>query len=499
MKKDDKDLHLEKLKGGLDEKDRLLIDGFFYQLSEQIDLPIVFRSQLIQHFINGFEYYLEQGMKVSDICKLLEVSNLGSFYLEKSRTSYSLDNAAIVYPLGMRYGQMPMFRLSAELKEEVEPSLLQLALDFTIKRFPTFSAIIKNGFFWHYLESVNTVYLVEEEKDIPCKPISIILRSYRSFRVLYYRKRISVEFFHVPTDGSGGMVFLKTLLAEYLRLKGKAIPKEKGVLDINEEVREGELVNEFKKAEGDASLSTFVDKKSLQIDGKLSNVNMTRIVHFIMDSDKLNQVSKSYGGTVTAYITSLLFMAAKKCISRKEGLFNIQIPINMRKFNGSNTLRNYSMYFNASMDIKDIHDLKDLVPEMGKQIVEKGSQETMNQMMMTTGKLIDSLSFVPLFLKVPIMQHIYGYLSNSIIGCTLSNLGKVDMPEKMAGEVEKLYFLMAPGRPNRITSTMVTINGKCVFTIVRNSDDPRYEQEIYELLKKEKLITSVEGSVEYES
>ena len=101
MKKDDKDLHLEKLKGGLDEKDRLLIDGFFYQLSEQIDLPIVFRSQLIQHFINGFEYYLEQGMKVSDICKLLEVSNLGSFYLEKSRTSYSLDNAAIVYPLGM--------------------------------------------------------------------------------------------------------------------------------------------------------------------------------------------------------------------------------------------------------------------------------------------------------------------------------------------------------------------------------------------------------------
>ncbi|MBQ2138016.1 MAG: hypothetical protein II432_01210, partial [Erysipelotrichaceae bacterium] len=239
MKKDDKDLHLEKLKGGLDEKDRLLIDGFFYQLSEQIDLPIVFRSQLIQHFINGFEYYLEQGMKVSDICKLLEVSNLGSFYLEKSRTSYSLDNAAIVYPLGMRYGQMPMFRLSAELKEEVEPSLLQLALDFTIKRFPTFSAIIKNGFFWHYLESVNTVYLVEEEKDIPCKPISIILRSYRSFRVLYYRRRISVEFFHVLTDGSGGMVFLKTLLAEYLRLKGKAIPKEKGVLDINEEVREG--------------------------------------------------------------------------------------------------------------------------------------------------------------------------------------------------------------------------------------------------------------------
>ena len=138
----------------------MLIDGFFYQLSEQIDLPIVFRSQLIQHFINGFEYYLEQGMKVSDICKLLEVSNLGSFYLEKSRTSYSLDNAAIVYPLGMRYGQMPMFRLSAELKEEVEPSLLQLALDFTIKRFPTFrrsSRTVSSGIIWK--ASIRSIWL----------------------------------------------------------------------------------------------------------------------------------------------------------------------------------------------------------------------------------------------------------------------------------------------------------------------------------------------------
>lgn len=499
MRKDQRDLHLEKLKGGLSEKDSELIDGFFKKLRSQIDLPFISKNLLTDHFIKGFEYYIEEGTEVEKICELLDLKYLGSFYDEVHRESYTLDNAAIVYPLGMKYGQMPMFRLSAELKEEVEPVLLQLALDFTIKRFPTFSAVIKNGFFWHYLESSNTLALCEEEKDIPCKPISIILRSYRSLRVLYYKRRISVEFFHVLTDGSGGMVFLKTLLAEYLRLKGKTVAIEDGVLDINEEVKDEELVNEFKNAKGDSSFSTFVDKKSLQVDGKLSKSNISRIIHFEMDADKLNSLAKSYGGTLTAYITSLLFMAAKSCIRKKEGLFNIQIPVNMRKFNGSKTLRNYSMYFNASMDISKIEDLKTLVPNIDAQIKEKGSEKMMNQMMMTTGKLINSLSFVPLFLKVPIMQSVYGYLGNSIIGCTLSNLGRISLPQGMKEEVEKISFVMAPGRPNRVTSTLASVNGKCVLTIIRCSNDPSFEKAIYELLMKDGIECEVEGSVEYES
>ena len=499
MQGNKKDLHLEKLKGGLKDSEREMIDVFFTRLSENTDLPILSKGLLTRHFIDGFEYYLEEGKSVPQICELLDVGNLGSFYSGTQRRNYSLDNAAIVYPLGMKYGQMPMFRLSAELKEEVEPVLLQLALDFTIKRFPSFSAVIKNGFFWHYLEGVNTVFLAEEEKDIPCKPISIVLRSYRSFRVLYYRKRISVEFFHVLTDGSGGMTFLKTLIGEYLRLKGKKIPVSQGVLDINEEVKEDELVNEFKNAKGDALLSTFVDKRSLQIDGKLGRAHISRIVHYEMDTKALNDIARSYNGTVTAYITALLFLAAKECIKKKEGIFNIQIPVNMRKFNGSVTLRNYSMYFNASKEISQITDKRELVKEIDAQIKEKGSEKMMNQMMMTTGKLINSLSFVPLFLKVPVMQSVYGYLGNSIIGMTLSNLGKIDLPEEMAEEIERMYFVMPPGRPNRATSTLATVNGICVFTLIRNSKDDRYERVLLRLLEEDGLNVDLEGSIEYES
>ncbi|MBQ1787642.1 MAG: hypothetical protein II004_01795 [Erysipelotrichaceae bacterium] len=497
--KQKQNLHLQKLKSGRSEAESVRIDDFFNVLDQKLDLPLYGKNLIFQHFIRAFEYYQDQGYDVNEICERMDPNHLGDFFASNQRRSYPLDNAAIIYPLGMKFGQMPMFRLSVELKEDIEPILLQLALDFTMKRFPTFSVVIKNGFFWHYLETTNHILQAEEEKDVPCKPISILLRSYRSLRVLYYKKRISVEFFHSITDGSGGMVFLKTLLGEYFRLQGKVFTYGCCVKDPDELPDEAELVNEFKNAQGKGDFSKFVDKKSIQLDGKLSKTGVTRIIHFIMDSDELKKVSRSYNGTVTAYLCAVLMLAAKKSIVRNDGIFNIQIPVNMRKFNHSATLRNYSMYFNATENLSQIEDKKELIEDIAAQIKEKGDETHMNQMMKITGKLIASLNYVPLFIKVPIVQTVYGYLSNSIIGCTLSNLGVIEMPQELQDEVDRFQFVLMPGIPNRVTSSMVTYGKKAVFTVIKNCHETVFEEEVYRLLKEDGLAIETEGSVEYES
>ena len=443
-------LHLQKLKSGRSEAECVRIDDFFNMLDQRLDLPLYSRNLIYQHFFSAFEFFQDHGCLTEDICERMDPKHLGDFYLSHQRRSYTLDNAAIIYPLGMKFGQMPMFRLSVELKEEIEPVLLQLALDFVIKRFPTFSAVIKNGFFWHYLETTNHIVQIEEEKDIPCKPISILLRSYRSLRVLYYKKRISVEFFHSITDGSGGMVFLKTLLGEYFRLQGKSFTYACDVKDPDVAPDEAELVNEFRNAQGKGDLSKFVDRKSLQLDGKMSKTGVSRIIHFVMDSEELKKTSRSYNGTVTAYLCAILLLAARKSIRKNSGIFNIQVPVNMRKFNRSRTLRNYSMYFNVSADLSKISDKRQLVEDAGTQIREKGDETHMNQMMKITGKLIASLTYIPLFIKIPFMQMIYGYLSNSIIGCTLSNLGVIELPEEILNQVDSFQFILIPGIPSSL-------------------------------------------------
>ena len=39
------------------------------------------------------------------------------------------------------------------------------------------------------------------------------------YRVSYYRRRINLEVFHALSDGSGGVVFLQTLVYNYLQLR----------------------------------------------------------------------------------------------------------------------------------------------------------------------------------------------------------------------------------------------------------------------------------------
>lgn len=63
--------------------------------------------------------------------------------------------------------------------------------------------------------------------------------------MIYRGKRIGVEFFHALTDGTGGMVFLKTLIGEYLRLKGVDFLYGDGVLDPAQTCRKEEHEDGF--------------------------------------------------------------------------------------------------------------------------------------------------------------------------------------------------------------------------------------------------------------
>ena len=74
--------------------------------------------------------------------------------------------------------------------------------------------------------------------------------------MLVYHNRIAVEFFHALTDGTGGLIFLKTLLAEYLSEKyGLSVPAGAGVLGRLEEPDEEEFEDSFLRYAGDVKAS----------------------------------------------------------------------------------------------------------------------------------------------------------------------------------------------------------------------------------------------------
>ena len=129
-----------------------------------------------------------------------------------------LDNAAKIFPAVSDKRDERVFRFACELKEEVDPLLLQEALDESIKMFPMFLCVIRKGFFWNYMEERDIRPLVTEENMPPCSRIYVRDQRNLLFRVTYFQKRINFEVFHALTDGTGALQFLKTLVHIYLKL-----------------------------------------------------------------------------------------------------------------------------------------------------------------------------------------------------------------------------------------------------------------------------------------
>ena len=132
---------------------------------------------------------------------------------------WTLDNAAKIFPSTGSAHDSKVFRFVCELREPVEPQLLQRALDRTVERFPIYRSVMKRGWFWYYLEDSPLPAQVRREELPPCCPIYPSVRRSLLFRVLYYRRRISLEVYHALTDGTGALNFLCALVYEYLLLR----------------------------------------------------------------------------------------------------------------------------------------------------------------------------------------------------------------------------------------------------------------------------------------
>lgn len=478
----------------LSAEENAVVSDFFADVRVHLALPRDEKDRMLADYEAAILYYASVGTPVSAALERLAVKNIGGFYARPAVLWFALDDAAKVYPLSMEHGRMAVFRLSIRLKKEVVPQLLQIALTFVIKRFPCFATTLKKGFFWHYLDTAKRRFSIETEADIPCRPMPISHSGSQSFRVVYFNNRISAEFFHVLTDGSGGMVFLKTLVAEYLRLAGdiQAIPE--GIPNINEIPTAKETANEFLRADRSIKGSGFTDRSATQMTGLLSRRRPCRVLHFNMDAELLSNAAKQRGATITAYMLSLLFIAGKTATDVQSGEENIQVPVNMRKFYPSSTLRNFSLYCGVRLPLESIGDPSSMIPNITEQLQRKASREAMGEMMASTEKMVSMVRYVPLIIKAPVAKVIYGFLGDKLFCNTLSNLGVVKLPDEMARHIESMDFVLGTAITNRVSCSMVTFGGVAVLSIAKMTADPTFEEKLYELLTADGIPVEAEGS-----
>lgn len=448
--------------------------------------------------------YLLYGLKESegDFDKLRKfVKN--SIPNQKKLRWMSLDNAGKIYPASRSRNWSSVFRISATLDEKIDTSLLQTALDVTVRRFPSIAVRLKTGFFWYYLEEIPKTPSIMDEKPYPLSRMIFDDIQKCAFRVIVYEKRVALEFFHAITDGTGGMIFLKSLIAEYLYQKdGTRIECTDGVLDRLEEPSAKELEDSFLKNAGKVKYprreeSAFKIKGTLESDGYKTNTT------FILDAPCVVSQAKKMGVSVTAYMAGVLAMAAMNIQAKRvknpkrHKPIKILIPVNLRKFFDSSTLRNFFLFVTPGIN-----------PRYGEMSFEEICQSIYHQMANditpqkmrakitanVSGERAKILKIAPLFLKNLVLKIAFKLNGERKSTFNLSNLGVVNMPNGLKEKISRVDLLLGVQSSSPYNTGLVTYKDKMYLNVIRNIEESLLEKELYGVLRTLGLQFEVESN-----
>ena len=414
-----------------------------------------------------------------------------------------VDNAGKIYPAAKNKEWTNLFRLSMTLAEPVDPVILQSALDVTVKRFPSIAVRLRRGIFWYYLEEVPHAPKVKKDGAWPL--VHMVFRDTRkcAFRVLYYENRIAVELFHAITDGSGGMIFLKTLVAEYLTQKHSiAIKCEKGVLNRGDEPTAEETEDSFVKncgtvAEKRENTPAFLLKGEKEPDGR------RHLTCGILDAEKLHALASEKGVTVTVYLAAVMVetlaaMQNEKCRpGKKKRPVKVLIPVNLRPLFGSKTLRNFAQFVNVGIDpnLGD-YTFDEILSLVHHQLGAERNAKTMQARFTGNVKSERSvvLRLVPLFLKNVVMKAVFNVVGEAVSCLCFSNLGKAELPDEMANYVERIDFVLGSQAKAPYNAGLVSWNGKLYLNIIRTTVEPELEYRFFTNLMKHGIRPLIESN-----
>ena len=414
-----------------------------------------------------------------------------------------LDNAAKIYPAAKRRNWNNFFRLSATLTEPVDTEVLRRALDVTVRRFPSIAVRLRRGAFWYYLEEIPKAPAIQAEKSCPLAHAPFYEVRQCAFRVLVYHERIAVEFFHALTDGAGALVFLKSLLAEYLSQKyGLAIPAEKGVLGRLEEPSAEEVEDSFARYAGDVKLSRR-EATAYHLSGTPEPDGYKDIVTMMIPADKLRDCARGFGISVTELLCAAMMQAIldiqAKDVPRRAARKPVKVllPVNLRTLFPSATLRNFASYITPEID-----------PRMGDCSFDELCQLVHHKMGMENNRRTMRAKFaanvaserspvlrvMPLFIKNIAMKAVFDTVGECKSCLCLSNLGRVELPEVMASYVTRMDFIIGVQARAPHNCGVITWNGTAYINCIRNIREPALELAFYRVLHRLGLPVKVESN-----
>lgn len=351
-----------------------------------------------------------------------------------------LDNAAKIFPPNSNKQDTKVFRFACRLQEEVQPEVLQEALDKTMLSFPLYASIIRKGLFWYYFETSDLKPTVQLESKSPCS--SIYDEDIKSllFEVSYYKKRINLEIHHALTDGVGALQFLRTLVLNYIVMAHSDVFKEHTLTIDYDASRAEKEVDGFDKysSKGKGNKNPSIGK-AYKFKGEKLEGNVLQVINGVTSVKAVIGEAKRHHTTITIFLCAILIDAISKQMTRREKKqpIVVSVPVNLRPYFESASARNFfsvihvPYYFGENDTLEDIiNQLKDFFE---KELKTEKFQARMDRLMALEKNY--ATRAVPLVLKKPTLRLAH-YLTSNEVTTSFSNIGKVTMPAEVASYID---------------------------------------------------------------
>lgn len=423
---------------------------------------------------------------------------------QEAKIWYKLDLSAIVYPTLQRKDFSSVYRLSVLLKEPVKPEILQQAVDIALPRFPTYKTAIRKGLFWRYLEPNNRPGpFVRKDIRNFCMPMPFKAGNRYLLRVYYYDRRISLEAHHCLGDGTGGMYVLQTITAVYLRLLGHEIQNSGFVMDINETPDPEELEDAYMRYANARVRPPRPGEKTYRVRGTKEPFYTFNVIDGILSVKQVMEAAKKYNATITEYLNSVLLYALlqKQKSERHFRLRPVKIamPVNLRRFFPSKTLRNFITMVYPAID-----------PRLGDYTFEEIVAQVHNYMRyyinekflkgdITTNASTQQNPFirvVPLFIKDFVVRQFYTRVQDKNSSAGLTNMGALKVPEDMKPHIDRFDIYMGQPFSSRTNCAIISFEDTLTINFASSIMESDVERYFFRKLVSDGIHVTIESNRE---
>ncbi len=442
------------------------------------------------------------GLKEDSVC-FSEMNHFLDKYMaqEQKLRWMRLDNAAKIYPAARNDNWSNIFRLSASLYETVDIPVMERALDITIRRFPSIAVRLRRGVFWYYLQQISQAPPIYPECSYPLTKMHREDVRRCALRVIVFENRIAVEMFHSLTDGNGALVFLKSLVAEYLHQRYQiAIPVEKGVLGRLDEPQPEEMEDSFLKLSGKVTASRK-ESTAWHLSGTPEPEGFLHLTCMTLSVAEVVDLAHQYGVSVTVFLASAMLKALqnlqREIEPNSKKPLKVQIPVNLRSIFPSQTLRNFAFYTNPEIDPRlGSYSFSEICSVVKHRL---GLDITPKQLGMRIAANVNSekmllVRLMPLPIKNLVMKAIFNAVGEKKACLSLSNLGKIQLPDVMEQYVQRMDFILGVQAAAPNNCGVLAYKDTLYINFIRDVQESGLEYHFFRVLHELGLEVTVESN-----